>query len=108
MAWLTGPVGSALVAMLQSDAARLPAVAAAKGRFYAARAEQVQARIDAASEVGQIPAGTDAMSLITTLVAPVYFRLLVSGEQVDDSVADLAVRVTLAAAAAGVLVVPET
>jgi AcrR family transcriptional regulator len=101
--WLSGEVGSALVRMLQSDAARLPAVIAARQRFYLSRAQQVQVRIDDAVQAGQLPERTDAMKLITTLVSPIYFRLLVTGDQVGDSDADLAASVTLGAARAGLL-----
>ena len=101
VSWLTGDVGSALVAMLQSDAARLPAVMAAKQRFYGSRAQQVQARIDDAARVGQLPERTDALELITTLASPIYFRLLVTGDQVTDADADFAATVTLVAARAG-------
>jgi AcrR family transcriptional regulator len=103
VSWLGGPVGVTLVALLQSDAARLPAINAAKKAFYRARAERVQARIDKAVRAGQLPPGTEAMKLITALVAPIYFRLLVSGEPVTEADADFATTVTLAAAAAGVL-----
>ncbi len=99
--WLSGDVGSALVAMLQSDAARLPAVIAAKQRFYGVRAQHVQARIDDAERQGQLPERTDALKLITTLVSPIYFRLLVTGDQVTDADADFAASVTLVAARAG-------
>jgi len=104
VSWLTGEVGSALVAMLQSDAARLPAVIAAKQRFYSARAQHVQARIDDAARVGQLPERTDALELITTLVSPIYFRLLVTGDQVTDADADFAATVTLVAARAGLFI----
>jgi hypothetical protein len=108
VSWLNGPVGLTLVAVLQSDAARLPAISVAKEHFYRARAERVQARIDDAVCAGQPPPGTEAMNLITALVAPIYFRLLVSGEPVTEADADFAAEVTLAAAAARVLTSSRT
>ncbi len=52
---------------------------------------------------GQLPAGTDPAALLKAVLAPIYLRLLVTGEPVDDATADTAVRAALVAARAGVL-----
>lgn len=102
-AWLTGPVGSPLVSMLTSDAARLPAVAQAKRRFFAARADVMRRRVQAAIDAGQLPSETDPMRVLTALVAPIYLNLLVTEQPVTPADCDRAVAVTLHAARAGIL-----
>jgi hypothetical protein len=64
------------------------------------RAEPVLRR---AIKRGQLPEGTDPAEVLKTLAAPIYLRLLITAEPVDEATAVHAVRVTLAAARAGVL-----
>ena len=45
----------------------------------------------------------DAGELIKAVIAPIYLRLLVTAEPVDDAVADTAVHIALGAARAGLL-----
>ncbi|MGW4404696.1 hypothetical protein ACWEJ6_11720 [Nonomuraea sp. NPDC004702] len=45
--------------------------------------------------------GDDGAEVLKTLAAPIYLRLLITAEPVDDAIADQAVRVTLAAVRAG-------
>ncbi|WP_218952402.1 TetR/AcrR family transcriptional regulator C-terminal ligand-binding domain-containing protein [Amycolatopsis anabasis] len=52
---------------------------------------------------GELPADTDAVELVKTLVAPIYLRLLVTGEPIDETTADRAVEIVLAAAHAHAL-----
>ncbi|MBM6399979.1 TetR/AcrR family transcriptional regulator [Phycicoccus sonneratiae] len=101
--WLDGPVGRPLVAMLASDAGRLPAVQSAKRRFFAERAAVASDRVAAAVAAGQLPAGTDPTALLSTLVAPLYLNLLVTSAPVTDHDCDRAAAVALTAARAGLL-----
>lgn len=100
-AWLTGPVGSPLVAMLASDAARLPAVAAAKQRFFAARAAALAGRLRSAIAAGQLPPRTDPARMLKALVAPLYLHLLVLETPPTDADCDTAAAVALHAARSG-------
>jgi AcrR family transcriptional regulator len=102
-AWLTGPIGSPLVVLLRSDASRLPGLADAKRRFFAARSDAVRGRVQAAVECGQLSNGIDPMALLTTLIAPIYLNLLVLDRAVTADDCDRAVRIALTAAQAGVL-----
>jgi hypothetical protein len=52
---------------------------------------------------GEIPVGTDPAELVRALVAPIYLRLLVTAEPVDQATADKAAKAALAAARAGAL-----
>ncbi len=101
--WLAVPTGRAVLALLVSDAGRLPAVAESKRRFFAGRIAAMEPRIRAAVRRGQLPPGTDPGALLKTVIAPIYLRLLVTEERVDQDVADGAVRIALVAARAGLL-----
>lgn len=104
VSWLTGQVGQSVLAILMSDAARLPAIATAKRQFFRDRIERATPLIEAAIARGELPADTDADALIKTLIAPIYLRLLVTGEYVTAADADRSTQIALAAARAGLLV----
>lgn len=101
--WLTGPAGTPLVAMLGSDASRLPAVVEAKTRFFAGRAAVMAKSVQSAVNRGQLPTGTDPLMLLTTLVAPLYLDLLVLDRGPSPDHCDRSVRVALTAARANLL-----
>lgn len=102
--WLGSPMGKAVTAALQSDAARLPEIADAKRRFFEDRLRRAAPVISSAIERGEIPVGTDPGELIRAVIGPIYLRLLVTAEPVDRSTADNAANVALAAARAGALI----
>ncbi|MFD8527727.1 TetR/AcrR family transcriptional regulator [Streptosporangium canum] len=93
-----GPVSTAFI----SASGRNPVVARALHAFFAARHEQSAVLVTRAVERGELPEGTDAADVVRTAVAPLYYRLFVSGEPVDTAVADRAAASALAAARAGV------
>ncbi|MFG2987155.1 TetR/AcrR family transcriptional regulator [Streptomyces sp. NPDC048258] len=100
---MTGPVGRAVQTAMFSDAGRLPEVAEAKRRIFADRFRRAEPVVARAIERGELPADTDPVELIKTLAAPIYFRLLISADPVEEGTAEQAVRITLAAARAGAL-----
>ncbi|MGW7467574.1 TetR/AcrR family transcriptional regulator [Streptomyces xantholiticus] len=100
---MTGPVGRAVQTAMYSDAGRLPEIAEARRRVFADRFRRAEPVITRAIERGELPAGTDPVELLKTLAAPIYFRLLVSADPIEEGTADQAVRITLAAARAGAL-----
>jgi AcrR family transcriptional regulator len=103
---MNSPTGGAILAATLSDAGRIPEIAAAKHRFFEDRFRRARPIIEHAITRGEIPAGTGPDELIKTLVAPIYLRLLVTAEPIDENTADNAVKVTLAAARAGALTRP--
>ena len=103
VAFLNSPTGKAIAAATLSDANRLPGIADAKHQFFADRFQRAQPIISGAIARGELPAGTDPAELVRTLVAPIYLRLLVTAEPIDQTTADNAAKVTLAAARAGAL-----
>jgi AcrR family transcriptional regulator len=105
IAWLTSPLGRAVLAATMSDAARAqPEVADVERRFYIDRLRRAEPIVTRGIERGELPSDTDASAVIKTVLAPIYLRLLITAEPVDDRTADQAARVALAAARAGVLV----
>jgi AcrR family transcriptional regulator len=97
------PVERAGMTVLFSDAARVPEIAQIKRRFYADRFRRAEPVIARAVERGQLPADIDPDELLKTLIATLHLKLLVTEEPIDDTTADRAVAVTLAAALAGAL-----
>ncbi|MDP9842088.1 TetR/AcrR family transcriptional regulator [Streptosporangium lutulentum] len=93
-----GPIATAFV----SASVRNPATARALHAFYAARHRQSAVLITRAIERGELPEGTDAVEVVRVAVAPLYYRLFITGEPADEAVADRAAASALAAARAGV------
>ncbi|MEV7727903.1 TetR-like C-terminal domain-containing protein [Streptomyces sp. NPDC087917] len=95
-----------LTTTVLSDAVRIPRLAALKHALFDDRFRRAEPVVTRAVERGELPAGTDPAEFLKALVAPVYFRLVFTGEPVDASTAERAVDVALAAARAGVLDAP--
>jgi AcrR family transcriptional regulator len=94
---------AAVLAAMFTGAAHLPEVVVARRLVFEERFRLAGPVVTRAVERGELPAGTDPAELLKTLIAPIYFRLLMTGEPVDETTADQAVRITLAAARAGAL-----
>jgi len=101
--YLASPAGRAALAATVSDAARIPEIAEAKHRFFQDRFRRMEPVVSGAIARGELPAGTDPAEVVRTLIAPIYLRLLVTAEPVDETTADNAAAVALAAARAGLL-----
>jgi AcrR family transcriptional regulator len=101
--WLTSPTGRAIVAAGLSDAVRIPEIAKIQRRFFEDRFRRAVPVVTRAIARGQLPAHTDPAELIKTLVAPIYLRLLITAEPIDQTTADHAAQVALVAARAGAL-----
>ncbi|MFD1936810.1 MULTISPECIES: TetR/AcrR family transcriptional regulator [Nonomuraea] len=103
---MTGPTGRALLAAMFSGAADVPGVAEARRQIFDDRFGRAEPVVVRAVERGELPPRTDPSTLLKALAAPVYFRLLVTGEPVDEHTADHAAEIAMAAARAGVLGAP--
>ncbi|MGK5632463.1 TetR/AcrR family transcriptional regulator [Streptomyces sp. URMC 123] len=73
-------------------------------RFYDIRVTEWAPCVQQAVERGEVPEGTDAHEVIRAVSAPLYYRLLTSGESLDEAAADRAAEAAAAAARAGVYV----
>ena len=81
-------VGSAMTKTLVAAAATSPSVADVTHRFWAERLRLSGAIVERAIVRGELPPSTDANLLIESLVGALYVRLLLTGEPIDEAVAD--------------------
>jgi AcrR family transcriptional regulator len=101
--FLASPLGQTVTAVMLSDAGRIPAVADAQRRRFEERYRQAGPVIARAIARGELPPGTDPAEIVRHVLAPIYLRVLVTGEPVTQSAADTAANAALAAARAGAL-----
>jgi AcrR family transcriptional regulator len=100
--WVTSPTGRMIFAAVYSDAARIPGISDVRRDLFDDSPRRAAPVIARAVEQGELPRGTDAAAVMRALVAPIYFRLEVTGEPVDEAAADQAAQIALAAARAGI------
>lgn len=81
-----------------------PRTAEALHRFYAIRIKEWSGCVAQAAERGEVPPGTDPDEVIRAVSAPLYYRLLASGDPLDDAAAERAAEAAAVAAKAGVYV----
>lgn len=96
--WLTGPYGRQLIAMIGAGGAQSTGVQLAIARILSERGEGIQERLTKAEDDGQLPHDVDADVFLKTLLAPLYFALLVTHEPLTPELVSLAARVSLTAA----------
>jgi len=101
--WATSQPGRAMLSAFVSEAARMPGIADARSRVFQDRLRRARPVITRAIDQGELPETVDPDEVIKLLVAPLYLRLLVTGEPLNDAAAEGAARAALAAARAGVL-----
>jgi AcrR family transcriptional regulator len=95
-----GPLFLAVIAAATCDAR----TAEALRRFYDVRIQEWAPCVTEAVERGELPAGTDPHEVVRAVSAPLYYRLLVSGDPLDEAAADRAAAAAVAAARAGAYV----
>ena len=79
-----------------------PSAAEALHRFYAVRIAEWAPCVEQAVQREELPAGTDAAEVIRAVSAPLYYRLLISGDPLDEAAADRAAEAAATAAQAGI------
>lgn len=104
--WLHSSIGKAVLATMCHGASCAREIEDGRREFYRIRFGQVRPVIERAVARGELPAETDPTEVIKAMAAPLYFRMLVLPEPIDDAVADRAVDIALAAARSGVLRCP--
>ncbi|MYW09856.1 TetR family transcriptional regulator [Streptomyces sp. SID2563] len=101
---LTDPRQGALFRSVIAAATCDPRTAQALHRFYAIRVEEWAGCVTEAVERGELPSGTDAEEVVRAVSAPLYYRLLASGDPLDEATADRAADAAVLAAKAGAYV----
>ncbi|MFI9510613.1 TetR/AcrR family transcriptional regulator [Nocardia sp. NPDC052566] len=106
---LTDPRQGRLFQAVISAATCDDSAATALRRFYDIRLTEWAACIEAAIKRGEAPPNTDARAAIAAVSAPLYYRLLASGDPIDDTAADTAAQAAVNAITAGTFVTtPES
>jgi AcrR family transcriptional regulator len=101
--WLNSPTGHAITTTVMSDAARIPEIAAVKRAFFQDRFRRAEPVVARAIQRGELPTGTDSGEFLRLLIAPIYLRLLVMAQPIDQRSADRAAQAAVCAARSGVL-----
>lgn len=99
---LTDPRQGRLFRAVIAAATCDPEAETALHRFYDVRLREWGACVSDAVERGEAPADTDPRAVFSAVAAPLYYRLLASGDPIDDATALAAAEATLAAVGAGV------
>ncbi|GAA3223498.1 TetR/AcrR family transcriptional regulator [Actinocorallia longicatena] len=95
------PLFRAVIAAATCD----PRTAEALHAFYATRIAEWAPCVALAEKRGEVPPGTDAAEVVRAVSAPLYYRLLASGDPLDAAAADRAALAAATAARAGVYTV---
>ncbi len=93
----------AIIDVVVGAAIHDPAARATLTAFFAARTRQAAEVVRRSIDRGEIPATTDAVEVIRILAAPFYYRMFITGEPIDDGVADRAAATAAHAARAGLV-----
>jgi AcrR family transcriptional regulator len=93
----TSPAGEAVIRAVAGEAPGNPQIAAASRRFWAERLQLDRTILQRARDRGEIGAATPRRPVIEALLGPLYFRLLVTGEPLDDAYIESVVDLVYAA-----------
>jgi AcrR family transcriptional regulator len=98
------PATYALIGTVVAAAVSVPEARQTLTEFFAGRTAQTAIIAERAVSRGELPPGTDTIEVIRLMAAPFYYRMFITGEPVDDDVADRAAAAAVTAAKAGLLV----
>jgi hypothetical protein len=70
--------------LLTLSSSQHPHVVAARQTFWQRRFSLIRAIFDKAASRGEFPRRADATALVETLIAPLYFRALITGRPLED------------------------
>ncbi|MBG0830455.1 TetR/AcrR family transcriptional regulator [Planomonospora sp. ID67723] len=102
----TGPDGGATPRNLILAALRSPQGREALTGFFEAHHGLAAETVARAVERGEVPEGTDAVDVVRAACAPLYYRLFITGEILDEPAVRRAAEAALAAARAGAFAPP--
>ena len=100
---LNGGIGRQIVAVVLTAGLRSPQLREATRRYFDQQAVRATPIVTHAIDRGELPAHTDTNALLTTFRAPLFYRMLTTGDPIDEGLIAQSARVTLAAARAGLL-----
>jgi AcrR family transcriptional regulator len=100
---LNGGVGRQIAAVVLTAGLRSAQLRDATRRYFDHQAARATPLVARAIDRGELPANTDTNALLTTFRAPLFYRMVTTGDPIDEGLIAQATRVTLAAARAGSL-----
>jgi AcrR family transcriptional regulator len=100
---LNGGVGRQIAAVVLTAGLRSAQLRDATRRYFDQQAARAAPLVTQAIERGELPANTDANALLVTFRAPLFYRMVTTGDPIDEGSIAQTTRVTLAAARAGLL-----
>ncbi|CAN3130467.1 TetR/AcrR family transcriptional regulator [Mycobacterium sp. smrl_JER01] len=100
---LNGGVGRQVAAMVLTAGLRSPQLGEATRRYFDHQAQRALPIVERAIGRGELPADCDANALLATFRAPLFYRMVTTGDAIDDELVTLAAGVALTAARAGLL-----
>jgi AcrR family transcriptional regulator len=100
---LNGGVGRQIAAVVLTAGLRSPQLREATRRFFDQQAVRATPHVARAIDRGELPANTDINALLSTFRAPLFYRMVTTGDPIDEDLIAQTTRVTLAAARAGLL-----
>lgn len=100
---LNGGVGREVAAVVLTAGLRSARLGEATRHYFARQAVRAVPAIDRAIERGELPPNTDAAAVLATFRAPLFYRLVTTGDAIDDELIARSTRVTLLAGRAGLL-----
>ena len=102
---LNGGIGRQIVAVVLTAGLRSAQLRDATRRYFDQQAVRAAPLVAQAIDRGELPANTDANALLTTFRAPLFYRMVTTGDPIDEDSIAQTTRVTLAAARAGLLTI---
>ncbi|WP_067814868.1 TetR-like C-terminal domain-containing protein [Nocardia inohanensis] len=100
--WVKSPGRQAVLAVLLAERTGSARPPDAVRHIFRDRIRQALPVVARAVDRGELPPGVDAAELVKAVVAPIYFRALITREQLTGTIAEKAVQLALTGARAGV------
>lgn len=100
---LNDGVGRQIAAFVLTSGLQSPRLSEATRRYFDHQALRAVPTVRHAVDRGELPAKCDAGALLTTFRAPLFYRMVTTGDAIDDALITQAAQVALHAARAGLL-----
>lgn len=100
---LNGGVGRQVAAVVLTAGLRSAQLGEATRRYFDQQAIRAIPLVTRAIDRGELQANTDANALLTTFRAPLFYRMVTTGDPIDEDLIAQSARVTLMAGRAGLL-----
>jgi AcrR family transcriptional regulator len=100
---LNGGVGRQIAAVVLTAGLRSAPLGEATRRYFDQQAVRAIPTVNQAIARGELPPDTDPNAFLTTFRAPLFYRMVTTGDPIDDALVAHSARVTMVAARAGLL-----